>query len=1063
MTCRKWVVRGVVFAAAGVLTAGAVAYQHWTSPATVRRLVLDKVGAKFPGAVVTAESTSMRLLGGILVRELRMARRDDADSTSFLYVPSAVIYHDKEQILEGKLAVRKVELERPTLRVWRGRDGRLSINDLICPPNPDERLPTIVVSHATVVVEDRMAPAGTPPLEIKDVSFTMINDPEPMVAFEGSGESDLGPVKVDGHWNRRTGGVGLALHATAVPLGPSLVRRLDGLSPETAEHLRDLSGVGKVDAALTYRPGHARPLGYDVTLSLAKGRFTHRELPLPLEDVEASLRCVDGRVPKAELNARAGKATVTATLRDVALPWCRDGACGTVLDMLHDLDVKVDGLEVNEALFDAPYLKRVKDDVYNRFQPSGPLTATVQVRPEGREPWRLRLLLEPRAMTATYCKFIYTLERVAGTIEFQSGGARGEVWEVDLTGHSGERPVRIKGNLTGTPPRHNADIDVWGENIPLDKKLLYALDELSKREEGRTHFGNLARSFSPSGLGDFHFHARRDPAADKYLNHYVIRFHDAAASYKEFPLRFEGLSGILEIRPDLSWEFRDFVGRHGDTVFRTRGGSKRREDGITVEIHGRNVALDEDLRKAILKPDMQAVWKKFAPAGRIDCDGTIRIPPSPPDAEAKPDIDLTVQARGCSVKPEFFKYELRDLRGTVHYFRNSVEFDNLSARHDATTVRIDRGVVLLRPESGGFTADLTYLHADGVRGDEDFVRALREVREVLGKAWRTLDVQGPVELHTRLYLDVAARDEPPRIFWDGALVLRGASLRAGVPLEHVTGTIATRGWFNGSRLDGVDGNLDLRELTVFNQPMKNVRGELLVTEDEPDVLKLPGLMASYLGGQVYGPARVEFGPLLRYELNLTASQVRLEEFARHNFQGKAEAPEMNGLAVARLYLRGEGPELAGLRGSGRLDVPSGKMANLPPVVDLLKFLGLRLPDRTAFEEAHAAFDIDGARAHVRRLELFGNAISLRGQGDVNLDGSDIALDLNADWARLGQVLPPGLRAIPREISNQLFKVEVRGRLDDLRFNKQPLPLLTDPLRRLLTGDDEAKDRKKGAI
>jgi hypothetical protein len=115
------------------------------------------------------------------------------------------------------------------------------------------------------------------------------------------------------------------------------------------------------------------------------------------------------------------------------------------------------------------------------------------------------------------------------------------------------------------------------------------------------------------------------------------------------------------------------------------------------------------------------------------------------------------------------------------------------------------------------------------------------------------------------------------------------------------------------------------------------------------------------------------------------------------------------------------------------------------LLDLLKFLGLRLPDRTAFEEAHAIFDIEGLRAHVRRLELYGNAISLRGQGDVSLDGSDLNLDFNVDWARLGQMLPPGVRAIPREISNQLLKIEMRGRVGDVRFNKEPVPLLIDPL------------------
>ncbi len=164
-----------------------------------------------------------------------------------------------------------------------------------------------------------------------------------------------------------------------------------------------------------------------------------------------------------------------------------------------------------------------------------------------------------------------------------------------------------------------------------------------------------------------------------------------------------------------------------------------------------------------------------------------------------------------------------------------------------------------------------------------------------------------------------------------------------------------RGWHDGHHIDGAAGNLDVKQLTLFNQPIRNLRGEIVISEDEPDVLKFPGLMANYFGGQIYGPVRVEFGPKLHYRLDLTASQVNLEKFGRGNFNNT----ELNGLAVAQVYLEGEGAELSGLKGNGRIDVPNGRMYNLPLLLDLLMFLGLRLPDRTAFEEAHVVFDIEG--------------------------------------------------------------------------------------------------------
>jgi hypothetical protein len=356
--------------------------------------------------------------------------------------------------------------------------------------------------------------------------------------------------------------------------------------------------------------------------------------------------------------------------------------------------------------------------------------------------------------------------------------------------------------------------------------------------------------------------------------------------------------------------------------------------------------------------------------------------------------------------------------------------------------------VQLKPR-GGFIADLLDLHGEPLLTDPEFVAALPPA---LQKAVGALAVEGPLEVQTRLYIDSAPGAERPRIYWDGSAVMRDVTLHAGVKLEHVTGTVAVRGWHNGQQIDGAEGNLDVKQLTLFNQPINNLRGEILVTDDEPEVLKFPGLMASYFGGQLYGPLRLEFGPKVRYRLNLTATQVKLMEFGKHNFNNS----ELDGLAVARVYLEGEGGELSGLKGNGSIDVPSGKMYKLPLLLDLLKFLGLRLPDRTFFEEAHVVFDIEGMRAHVKQLELYGNAISLRGSGDTAIDGSDFAFAFNLDWGRLGQMLPAGVREIPRGISNQLLRIDMRGRVGDVHFREEPVPLLMDPLRRAFATEDEGR-------
>jgi hypothetical protein len=836
MAWRKWVVRGLVFTIAAALGAGGIVYQHWTDPAEVRRKVLDQLAAKFPGATVTVESARLRVFDGIAVRELRMTRRDDADLTNFLYVPSLVIYYDKEQVLDGKFALRKMVLERPRLRVLRDGDGNWNLVGLLPPPDLRERLPTLIVKQGTIVVEDRQA-HGAAPLEIKDVNLTVINDPEMVVTFEGSGVSEsTGPVRLSGTWQRDSFQTSLTCDAPAVPVGPPLIQRLSGACPEAAEQAHDLSGSGNLHLTLDYRPGSPRPWSHDLTFTLTQGKFSHRQLPLPLEGITASLRCVNGHIDKAEVNGRAGAAAVHVTVDDISLPCCcteSQPSCPCEdLFRFKKLDVTVDDLPVTEWL-----IRRLPEkyhDLQRQFAPSGSVNVHLAVWHDARDLLRRRMTLYPQRMSASFEKFPYLVERITGNIVHNCCPGEPDRLNVDLIAHAGDQPVFIKASVKGAMPDCTCAVDVWGKNIPLDEKLLEALTDPKSRA--------LARSFDPTGLADFQVHSdwRRDPSqrgGGHYGNRYLITFHDATVVYEKFPFRLEKVSGVLDIQPD-HWEFRDFRGSHGDCGFFTAGRSWREAGGkerVEVAIAGRGVRLDDDLKKSLVtKEETQRTWATFNPEGRIDFDGTVHIGPPVDGKEPQPDIALTVLPRGCRVTPKFFPYALSELRGKVRYEKGTVELENITARHDDTRVTLDRGIVQLKPD-GGFRADLLYLHGNPLRTDPDFLDAL-SANPALQKAVGALAVEGPLEVHTRLYIDAPGGPERPRIYWDGSATLRDATVHTGVTLEHVTGTVALRGWHNGQNIDGAAGNLDVRELTLFNQPIRNLRGEILVTEDEPDVL-----------------------------------------------------------------------------------------------------------------------------------------------------------------------------------------------------------------------------------
>src|SRR5262245_17522871 len=306
MFWKKWVIRGLVLSVLAALAAGGLLYALWTSPHAIRQLVQEKLGVRFLGVGVQVGSARLRLLGGILVRELRLDRSDSIDRRDFLYVPSAVIYHDKEQMLDGKVAIRRVELDQPQLRIVRGRDGRINVAGILGPVDLHDRMPTLVIRGGTLVFED-VTSSVSPLVEIRDLELTMINDPLTTLQFEGSGRSDiLGPVRFRASVPRETLAAAVEVELPTVHVNAGLMKRLGGLCPNLGTHLGQLTGLVRVQAKLQVPDVPSKKLAHDITVQLKQGRCSHPLLPRPLERIDFSARLIDGVIPEATLTAASG-------------------------------------------------------------------------------------------------------------------------------------------------------------------------------------------------------------------------------------------------------------------------------------------------------------------------------------------------------------------------------------------------------------------------------------------------------------------------------------------------------------------------------------------------------------------------------------------------------------------------------------------------------------------------------------------------------------------------------------------------------------------------------------
>ena len=533
-----------------------------------------------------------------------------------------------------------------------------------------------------------------------------------------------------------------------------------------------------------------------------------------------------------------------------------------------------------------------------------------------------------------------------------------------------------------------------------------------------------------------------------YHNEYHIHLREGSVCWDGFPYPLENVSGLLDIYPD-RWEFHKGRGSHdggevaieGQSIPGSVTGFLSDNDGLDLKIEG---AESADAGGPVQGHGSQGRrWRGPAKVcARVA--GSISTPSSNGESvRSTKSTSLSIcwaAARWsrCSSRIRWPIYAADFIITTI-----VLEISHFQARHDKTRLDIDQGAVdhagrrrlLYGPEA---TLRITQLYSD-----EAFLRALPKA---LKSFVSTLQLKKPLDIQTRLVISQSPEPgSPPDIGWEGQASLRDAPFTAGVTCEGVDGFVACKGRYNGRQIQGLRGNYGFERASVLKQPFEKVHGRMWIEENSPDILNLD-LNAPIFSGSVTGRCRIEFTSALRYELNLWATGISLQELGQHNLGKRSQ---LEGKMEAQFYLTGLGSNANTLDGNGSIDVPEGRIYNLPYLLDLIKFLGLRLPDRVAFEELHSLFSIHGKRASVRRLELIGSAITLSGTGDFNLDGSDLNLNLYSSLGRLKQVTPQVFEIFPSTFSKNLFLTEVRGQIDSnpdhLKFNMKLLPIITDPL------------------
>ncbi len=824
-----------------------------------------------------------------------------------------------------------------------------------------------------------------------------------------------------------------------------------------------MRGQVQLDFRLSGRDAKSAPR-FEVDGEVAHGQIEDARLPMPLTDLRATFHCDNELVRVTDLRARQGQASWHVP---------RFERHGYSADS--PLTVEAHAQQVH---LDRSWLAGLPEPwrtYWANYDPEGHVDFDCELAFDGRA-WTPKLVarsVRGQEDVSFAChRFPYRLTRAIGTLAL-----RGQVLDVQITAHSGSLPVTLSGQFLNPGPWFTGSIVVRGEKLPFDERLYAALVKPRTRD--------MLRSLDPRGTFGFSMRLWRDnPQVRDVHQDLQVTLGGGSVKYDKFRYELQNLQGTLTMH-DGQWSFGQngappVTGTNG-TGFVSLAGSlatSEAADVLAMTIQGKNVPLDEDLRAALPDESQRRLWDSLQPHGKINLTAQVRYDSRirkadvelwahPPkrgavDIESPPHDNATPW--GTSIEPVAFPYLMQIVDGSIHYHNGHADLHKIYAAHRSTDIHTDGTCDLLA--DGGWQLQLRKLSVDRVRlhgEDRELVAALPAA---LKHAVAELKPKGAINFEGNVDLKKPRPEVPLAAGWDVNVFLHKASLQVGPLLENIDGRIRLTGGSNGSRYAS-RGELDLDSLTYKNFQFTNCAGPLsfnngsAVLGDWGPQSRQAGarnrrVTAHLLGGLLSGDCLVEFGPVPRYHLSTTFSELDLAEFARDNL------PTHRKLAGK---LRGD-VNLEGMRrtdslfGSGNIHLSKANVYELPLMVSLLAIVRAKPPATNAFTESDLAFDIRGEHVYLKSVQLNGDALTLSGDGEVTLDGQTNPINLQL-YTKVLRGNVPVVSSIMKQASQQIMTIHVDGTLDHPVARAEAFPVANQALQQL-QADREAEPASAAA-
>jgi hypothetical protein len=711
------------------------------------------------------------------------------------------------------------------------------------------------------------------------------------------------------------------------------------------------------------------------------------------------------------------------------------------------------------------------------------------------QPWLLFTHVTIDRGTAKLEAFPYPLEDMA--VELKIGQSHVEI--IDANMQRNGATLRVDGRVSwGAPPpperygqrrvkRPQAasttvtELTVKASSVPIDHDLMNALPPASRGwlsdmglagrldVTGTVRSGAIATNGAATAPAPAAGAATSRPPttkpAEKLDYELLATLRDATVWPKGGAYVLGSVGGQLKLSPD-AIELLDVQGTRGEATVKAVGTialPAAAADGKTtapplakVTVTAQNLALDAALYTTVPAVARRA-WDQVRPRGTVDVevvhDGPLgaaqpeRGAPSMAATSSPPAAPkVTVKARDLSIHPKAFPYRLDHITGRVIVDRGRTTLHQITGRHDGgvlsawgTTQTVGNNDVW----------DLT-LYARNVTADEELLAALPAA---MADTLRSIELKGKVGWYVPRFVHTTPtgaadpdKGNKGNVDLSGRISLNGASMNVGVPLSGVVGDVSGSATVIDGNLDRVRGTIRFDRLAMADRPARNVRA----TIDRPsgsDTLRFGGLSAELAGGNLAGDVALVTSPdeASRFTLDVVLRDADASVIA---MDGLAD---VSGRLSASLGLEGQFDDPASRRGRGDVLVSGREMYNLPVVVGLLQITNLALPVNNPVTEATARYNVQGQRINFENISLRSKSLLMEGDGHLDFATKQVAMSFRTDNPTAFKI--PFLSDLWRNAQQELFKIEVRGTIQDPKISNAALNTVTTTVDEVFrTGD-----------